>query len=80
MSKVRIRVCLNENRKIEKPIIIDRKAKLQVLLKQLGNKLNVKAKRLFTQYGSELDEDSIINIVGSYSFQFMGFILTCHLI
>lgn len=62
-SKVRVRVCLNENWKVEKPMVLDPKAPFPALLKQLGNKMKVKAKRIFTANGLELNEENMDRIV-----------------
>lgn len=61
-TSIRVTVCSNTNHQNKKPLVI-KQIELKALLKQCGNKLKMKAAKLFTKNGDEINTDNIREIV-----------------
>lgn len=61
-NQVRINVYKNGGNAKEMKIIIIQRDNFDEFLKISSNKLRIKAKRIFNQYGEEINEDDLKNI------------------
>ncbi len=59
---IRVTVCSNTNHQNKRPLVI-KQLELKSILKQCSNKLKMKAAKLYTKNGEEINNDNINEIV-----------------